>query len=143
MKILEVNGTPIHSAGCVVVGRLLGGRLRLLVQLARPEVSIDVRRWSYSTPFTHSGRFTGEPTGIGLDTEAGIVRNCSENDLTGLSFLSFVYPKKKWSVAVYRRRTKCRARGSRSSRRRPTWAQPTRSQPLHGIVSSVLSGERA
>lgn len=73
-----------------------------LVQLARPEVSIDVRRWSYSTPFTHSGRFTGEPTGIGLDTEAGIVRNCSENDLTGLSFLSFVYPKKKWSVAVYR-----------------------------------------
>ena len=73
-----------------------------LVQLTRPEVSIDVRRWSYSTPFTHSGRFTGEPTGIGLDTEAGIVTRRSENDLTGLSFLSFVYPRKKWSVAVYR-----------------------------------------
>ena len=73
-----------------------------LVQLTRPEVSIDVRRWSYSTPFTHSGRITGEPTGIGLDTEAGIVTGRSENDLTGLSFLSFVYPKKKWSLAVYR-----------------------------------------
>jgi long-subunit fatty acid transport protein len=73
-----------------------------LVQLTRPEISIDVRRWSYSTPFTHSGRFTGEPTGIGLDTETGIVTSRSENDLTGLSFLSFVYPKKKWSVAVYR-----------------------------------------
>ncbi|MGB6336808.1 MAG: hypothetical protein WBG96_14460 [Thermoanaerobaculia bacterium] len=73
-----------------------------LVQLTRPEVSIDVRRWSYSTPFTHSGRFTGEPTGIGLDTETGIRQSRSENDLTGLSFLSFVYPRKKWSVAVYR-----------------------------------------
>ena len=73
-----------------------------LIQLTGPEVSIDVRRWSYSTPFTHSGRITGEPTGIGLDTEAGIVTSRSENDLTGLSFLSFVYPKKKWSLAVYR-----------------------------------------
>lgn len=73
-----------------------------LVQLTKPEVSIDVRRWSYSTPFTHSGRFGSEPTGIGLDTQTGIVRHRSETDLTGLSFLSFAYPKKRWSVAVYR-----------------------------------------
>ncbi len=73
-----------------------------LVQLTRPEVSIDLRRWSYSTPFTYNGRFSGEPSGIGLDTEAGIVKSRSESDLTGLSFLSFVYPKKKWSFAVYR-----------------------------------------
>jgi len=39
-----------------------------LVQLTRPEVSIEGRYWSYSTPFTAGGRISGQPTGIGLDT---------------------------------------------------------------------------
>ena len=73
-----------------------------LTQLLEPEVSIEGRSWSYSTPFTRSGRAAGSPTGIGLDTETGIARGRSEADLTGLSFLSFVYPKKKWSLALYR-----------------------------------------
>ena len=34
-----------------------------LVQLAASEVSLEVRHWSYSTPFTQSGRLTGQPTG--------------------------------------------------------------------------------
>jgi len=73
-----------------------------LVQLAAPEVSLEVRRWSYSTPFTRSGRLTGQPSGVGLDTEPGVRRSSFDNDLTGLSFLSFVYPKEKWSIAFYR-----------------------------------------
>ncbi|TNF74480.1 MAG: hypothetical protein EP299_07140 [Acidobacteria bacterium] len=73
-----------------------------LVQLAKPEISIEGRSWSYSTPFTASGRVSGEPTGIGLDSESGIQLSRSETDLTGLSYLSFVYPKEKWSLAFYR-----------------------------------------
>jgi long-subunit fatty acid transport protein len=73
-----------------------------LLQLVEPEVSIEGRSWSYSTPFTASGRASGQPTGIGLDTHAGIQLDRSEADLSGLSFLSFAYPKEKWSLAFYR-----------------------------------------
>jgi len=73
-----------------------------LVQLAAPEVSLEVRHWSRSIPFTYAGRLTGEPTGVGLDTKSGIEQGTFNDDPTGLSFLSFVYPKKKWSLAFYR-----------------------------------------
>ena len=73
-----------------------------LVQLVDPEVSLEVRHWSYSSPFTHSGRLTGEPTGVGLDTEAGLRHERFESDVTGVAFMSFVYPRKKWSIAIYR-----------------------------------------
>ena len=73
-----------------------------LVQLLRPEVSIEGRRWSYSTPFTVGGRVEGLPSGIGIDTTAGLRTATSEDELSGLSFLSFVYPKGNWSFAFYR-----------------------------------------
>ena len=74
-----------------------------LVQLTRPEVSIEGRIWSYSTPFTLGGRFDGsEPTGILLDNTNGLRTARSSQDLAGLSFLSFVYPKENWSLAFYR-----------------------------------------
>ena len=54
-----------------------------LTQLTRPEISVEGRHWSYSTPFTVSGRVHGEPTGIGLD---GLIRTeYSEFDSTSLS----------------------------------------------------------
>lgn len=73
-----------------------------LVQLAEPEVSIEGRSWSYSTPYTFGGRVSGQPTGIGIDTRSGVQLSRSEADLSGLSFLSFVYPRKNWSLAFYR-----------------------------------------
>ena len=73
-----------------------------LVQLVSLEVSAEVRHWSYSTPYIEGGRYEGEPTGIGLDTTEGLRTAVSEEQLTGLSFLSIVYPKGKWSFAVYR-----------------------------------------
>jgi len=73
-----------------------------LVQLLRPEASLEGRRWSYTTPYLEGGRYEGEPTGVGLDTTDGLRYATSEEDLSGLSFLSFVYPKGKWSLAVYR-----------------------------------------
>jgi long-subunit fatty acid transport protein len=73
-----------------------------LVQLLRPEISIEFRRRKYSTPYTKGGRAQGEPTGWGIDTVDG-VRTASSNETTsGLSFLSFVYPGTRWSLALYR-----------------------------------------
>jgi long-subunit fatty acid transport protein len=73
-----------------------------LVQLLRPEVSIEARGWNYSTPYTVGGRTEGLPSGIGIDTTAGLRMATSEDDITGISYLSFVYPKENWSFAVYR-----------------------------------------
>jgi long-subunit fatty acid transport protein len=73
-----------------------------LVQLIRPEVSVEGRYWSYSTPYTEGGRLIGQPTGIGLDSTAGLRTAESEEDFSGLSFVSFVYPERNWSLALYR-----------------------------------------
>jgi hypothetical protein len=73
-----------------------------LTQLVRPEISIEGRRWSYSSLFTEHGRVENLPSGFGIDTTVGLRTATSEDDFTGLSFLSFVYPKENWSVAVFR-----------------------------------------
>ena len=73
-----------------------------LVQLARPEVTIEGRSWSYSSPYTAGRRAQGTPTGLGIDTVAGPIRAVSEVDLSGLSFASVVYPRGRWSFALYR-----------------------------------------
>jgi long-subunit fatty acid transport protein len=72
-----------------------------LVQLPSLAVSSEIRHWRYSTPYIEGGRYDGQPTGIGLDTVDGLRSAVSEEQLTGLSFLSFVYPKGNWSIAVY------------------------------------------
>jgi long-subunit fatty acid transport protein len=73
-----------------------------LVQLLRPEVSLELRKRKYSTPYTEGGRASGSPTGLGIDTVDGI-RTASSNETTsGVSYLSFVYPGTRWSLALYR-----------------------------------------
>lgn len=73
-----------------------------LVQLLRPEVSVELRHWSFSTPYTAGGRASGEPTGFGIDTVPGVRTETSNEDASGLSFLSFVYPGTRWCAAVSR-----------------------------------------
>lgn len=73
-----------------------------LVQLGRPEVSIEGRRTSYSTPYTEGGRIEGDPSGFGIDNTVGLRTATSENVASGLSFLSIAYPRGKWSVALFR-----------------------------------------
>lgn len=73
-----------------------------LIQIVRPEVSAEGRSWRYSTAYAARGRVTGEPSGIGLDTVSGIQTETAESRASGLAFLSFVYPKDRWSIAVYR-----------------------------------------
>jgi long-subunit fatty acid transport protein len=73
-----------------------------LVQLLRPEVSLELRRRQYSTPYTAGGRADGSPTGFGIDTIDGLRTAESIDTKSGVSFLSFVYPGTKWSLALYR-----------------------------------------
>jgi long-subunit fatty acid transport protein len=73
-----------------------------LVQLLRPEVSVELRRRDYSIPFTLGGRVSGAPTGNGVDTVDGIRTASSNQTTSGVSFLSFVYPSARWSLALYR-----------------------------------------
>ena len=73
-----------------------------LVQLLKPEVSIEARYWQYSTRYTASGRVEGTPSGFGLDTLAGLEKSTSSYDTTGISFASLVYPTGDWSFAIYR-----------------------------------------
>ncbi len=72
-----------------------------LIQIAEPELSVEGRSWSYSTPYTSGGRAAGEPTGRGIDSVAVPLRAESTADLTGLSFVSFVYPRTRWSLAFF------------------------------------------
>ncbi len=72
-----------------------------LIQLTEPEVSIEGRSWRYSTPYTSGGRAAGQPTGLGIDTVAVPIRAESSAELSGLSFVSLVYPAHSWSFAFY------------------------------------------
>jgi len=76
-----------------------------LVQLSRPEVSMEGRGWNYSTPFSAGGRVSGQPTGNLLDTTPGPRAGVSSESVSGLSFLSLAYPGKDWSVAFFRHQT--------------------------------------
>ena len=73
-----------------------------LVQLVKPEISIEGRWRSYSEPYTQAGRIEGQPSGIGIDTLDGLKSAKSHEDITGLSFLSFAYPLENWSLAFFR-----------------------------------------
>lgn len=73
-----------------------------LIILSKPEVSLEIRNWDFTHSFTDAGRLEGDPTGIGVDTTAGLRIGEARNDVTGASFFSYVYPRPRWAVAFYR-----------------------------------------
>jgi len=77
-----------------------------LINLSRPEVSLEGRSWKYTHVYNNRGHAFG-PLGItgaplGVDDTKGILASEADDTTTGASFLSFVYPFKKWSLAFYR-----------------------------------------
>lgn len=76
-----------------------------LVRLKKMEISLEMRYWDYTTPFTEGGRVSGTPTGILLDTTPGLRTGEDLESTLGVSFFSFVYPSKRCSFAVYRHLT--------------------------------------
>jgi long-chain fatty acid transport protein len=73
-----------------------------LMNISRREVSLEGKRATYATVYTDRGHGQGEPTGIGLDTIAGIEEGRSEGTVTTPAFVSAVVPTRNWSFAVYR-----------------------------------------
>jgi hypothetical protein len=73
-----------------------------LVQLIKPEVSIEMRHWNHSVPFTEGGRMENLPSGNGLDNTVGIRRATADYSTSGISFLSFAYPTGNWTFALFR-----------------------------------------
>ena len=73
-----------------------------LTFLVKPEVSAEIRYRRLDTPFLSGGRVSGTVTNIGQDTVQGPVYFSSLDATTRPYFLSFVYPMRRWAVAVYR-----------------------------------------
>jgi long-chain fatty acid transport protein len=73
-----------------------------LPQLTRPEISIEGRGWLFKTAFVSGGRLSGPVTGTPIDTVDGPTYGESEENVGGLAFLSFVYPRGQFRVAGYR-----------------------------------------
>lgn len=67
-----------------------------LMQLAAPEVSMEVRQTSYKTEFVNSGAFSVDPFGV-----SNIGKASNQSNVNDISFLSFVMPRENWAVAIY------------------------------------------
>jgi long-subunit fatty acid transport protein len=72
-----------------------------LVQLVRPEVSLEGRSWNSSRTNLVGGRVAGEPTGRGLDVHDGLVTAENERRINSPSFAAAVWPRGRWTLAVY------------------------------------------
>lgn len=64
-----------------------------LTNLSVKEVSLEVRQWRYSHVFTDRGS---------LIAPGGLVDGTAHDEVAGLSFISYVYPKKSWALSFYR-----------------------------------------
>jgi long-subunit fatty acid transport protein len=72
-----------------------------LVQLTRPEVSVEWRLWDRAPVFLAGGRIDGEATGIGLDVHDGFLVGRDGSEAFGPSLASVVVPRGRWCFAVY------------------------------------------
>ena len=70
--------------------------------LSRPEMSAEGRHWGFATPVSSVGHAFGPPSNRGLDTIAGLVDTTVSSRATSPSFVSAVYPTRRWAVAVFR-----------------------------------------
>ena len=75
-----------------------------LIQLGRPEVSFEGRGWSFESTAIDRGHAFGAPTGIGLDTVPGPGFESFPSDTAGVSFVSFVYPRRRFAVGLFAHR---------------------------------------
>ena len=73
-----------------------------LLELSRPEISVEVRYRRHDQPSLTGGRLSGQVTGILQDTVSGPEFANIRDSATSLAFASFVYPWKGLRVAAYR-----------------------------------------
>jgi long-chain fatty acid transport protein len=73
-----------------------------LTNITRPEVGVELRGFNFETPFVFGGRFSGTPTGRGIDTINELTGGTSSQNTHSLSFVSAVVPKNRFAFAFYR-----------------------------------------
>jgi long-subunit fatty acid transport protein len=73
-----------------------------LTWLVRPEISIEGRYRSITTPFLEGGRLFGTLTNIRDDVVSGPLYGESDTSAGGVSFLSVVIPRGRSAIALYR-----------------------------------------
>ena len=73
-----------------------------LLEITKPEISVEGRYRRLDQPFLASGRLSGPTTGIGQDTVSGPEFADIRDSGTRVSFAAFVYPWKGFRVAAYR-----------------------------------------
>lgn len=72
-----------------------------LIQLGKPEVSVELRGWDFEATAIDRGHAFGAPTGNGLDTIEGLVYGSFPSQASNISFASIVYPREKWAVGLF------------------------------------------
>ena len=73
-----------------------------LTILSKPEISLEAKYWDITTEYTNEGHGFGPATGTGIDTIEGLQLGEADSSTAGASFVSFVWPGKKWAAAAYR-----------------------------------------
>ncbi len=74
-----------------------------LTTIVQPESLAEARHWNYTHVFTDRGRISGQyPSYRDFDDHPGLLDGRAEDQITGLSYLSYVYPRRDWSFALYR-----------------------------------------
>jgi hypothetical protein len=116
-----------------------------LTFLGGPEVSVEFRGGLISSPFMKRGRLSGAPSGLGIDTQAGVVFENSADNLAGVSYLSLVYPhrSRRWVVAGYRHelaRVDQRFSSDGVFGQDPTEFTPRRDTPQDGDRTLAITG---
>ncbi len=72
-----------------------------LIELTRPEVSVEGRVRRFVQPMLIGGRLSGVPTGLGEDTTNSLLRQDISSLRTAPTFGSFVYPRGRWRIAGF------------------------------------------
>lgn len=72
-----------------------------LIQLGRPEASIEYRNWDFEATAIDRGHAFGPPTGRGLDTISGVIFEGFPSSANAISFASLVYPRQKWAAGLF------------------------------------------
>lgn len=81
-----------------------------LTNLTQQEISAEGRTFSFTTLFTNGGRAECGPggcvddtaSGFGFDTQSGVQFGETDDDTSGLSFVSYMLPVNDFRFAIYR-----------------------------------------
>ena len=126
---LQLNLSPPGARSLAMAGAFVGraddataavANPAGLLWLSRQEISLEYRGGDLTTDYIDGGSFNGENTGMGIDDGSRSLTSPYDSSVDGLAFFSYVYPKTRWAIGVYRQ----------EAVRRSEWLPP-----MHGDVA--------